>query len=262
MFWLFSVFLAIQAQVLLNSLHKVETSYIGSKKLAGKIPIDTDDYQAVCECNENYEEKAIVCNPTKIKLSEDRTGLGVSYKEISDFLSDHKFEYIKAKTDSFRCLDGRDKEKGLSTPGGDTGEFILALLVYEDASGTILDYQTVKNYLEEWLKSMQSHSFYMCTDDEAVLHLGKQIGADMNIQNPRKDLIKELLNIVFLPRNVGDSHLRLMLEYPQLYSIRPEVVKYVITAVYAILWTKDTDLHTLVNLDILVGNHEEIAILR
>ena len=75
----------------------------------------------------------------------------------------------------------------------------------------------------------------MCTDDEAVLHLGKQIGADMNIQNPRKDLIKELLNIVFLPRNVGDSHLRLMLEYPQLYSIRPEVVKYVITAVYAIL---------------------------
>jgi hypothetical protein len=32
----------------------------------------------------------------------------------------------------FKTMDGRIKEHGLFTPGGDVGEFILALQVYQD----------------------------------------------------------------------------------------------------------------------------------
>lgn len=40
-------------------------------------------------------------------------------------------EYTDPRKTSFSCMDGRIQKEGLSTPGGDAGEFILALHVYE-----------------------------------------------------------------------------------------------------------------------------------
>jgi hypothetical protein len=56
----------------------------------------------------------------------------------------------------FHTLDGRIKEKGLFTPGGDAGEFILALQVFQDMkreeeSNFTLEYDHVKNFLTELL---------------------------------------------------------------------------------------------------------------
>ena len=254
----FSLWLAF-AQISLNTLHRVEVSSLGQSKLEGKIPIDSSNYQAVCDCGTKEVQPTISCHPTKVKLSEDRSGNGVNYREISSLLGSYNFTYIKGENQAFRCLDGRDSILGISTPGGDAGEFVLALLVYEDISGIILDGETVRIYLEEWLKAMQAPRFYMCTDDDSVLHMGKQIGAQLDIISPRQDFLKDLLKIVALPRNVGDSHFKLMLEYPQLYSIRAEVVRHFITAFYSLLWDTTSHLHKLLEIDVLSGEHHEMG---
>jgi hypothetical protein len=59
-------------------------------------------------------------------------GTGFSSEIIKDILEapkNHVYTYIKFE--SFKCLDGRNKKNGLFTPGGDFGEFLLALHVYE-----------------------------------------------------------------------------------------------------------------------------------
>lgn len=259
MFRLLPLLFITKAELPLSTLHRIESISLGSHKLTGSVPIDNVSYQTICDCNIKEIQPTIECKPSKIKLSEDRPGNGITYKEISGLLSEYNFTYLKAHNQPFRCVDGRDPELGISTPGGDAGEFVLALIVFEDISGILLDFETVKNYLEEWIKVMQAPKFYMCSDDNSVIHLGKQIGAELNILNPRKEFVKQLLGLVGLPRNVGDSHLRLMLEYPQLYSIRPEVVKHFLTAIYSILWDNTNYLSKLVQVDVLSGDHQEIG---
>ncbi len=43
--------------------------------------------------------------------------------------------YVNIADSHFECLDGRNNGGILGTPGGDAGEFILGLHVYEDIVG-------------------------------------------------------------------------------------------------------------------------------
>jgi len=43
--------------------------------------------------------------------------------------------YVNVADQHFSCLDGRTENAVLATPGGDAGEFILALHVYENIIG-------------------------------------------------------------------------------------------------------------------------------
>jgi len=40
-------------------------------------------------------------------------------------------KFVNPKEYHFMSLDGRNTEPSLATPGGDAGEFILALFIYE-----------------------------------------------------------------------------------------------------------------------------------
>lgn len=254
------IFSLCDSQVPLNSLHRVSTSP-SSTTISGQLPIDSSDYKAICTCSTDPIPTSISCHPTKIKLSEDRPGPPQLYNELSSLLGSHNFSYIKSWGQPLKCLDGRDSQVGISTPGGDIGEFALALLVYQDVSGALLDYNLVKMYLVEWLQAMDSEYFYMCTDESAVKHMAKQVGIDLNIEKPRNEVINDLLKVVSNTGNIGDSHLRLMIEYPQMYSIRPEVVKYLITAFFEVLWNKEKGLEKLLKVEVLEGDHTEVAYL-
>ena len=250
-----------QAQIPLNSFHRVSTTLDPSNKLQGSIPIDSDSYKASCSCSDEILPASTKCSPTKIKLTEDRAGPAALYESISSLLSQHNFTYIKSWGQALRCMDGRDKQAGISTPGGDLGEFALALIVFQDLSGIPLDDLIVKTYLIEWLEVMDSEYFYFCTDEEAVSHLKKQVGAEFSYDRPRADMIEELIGLISNSRNVGDSHLRLMLDYPQMYSIRPVVIKSLVKAIHEIYWKKEKGLDKLIQIDVLTGDHQEIGYL-
>ena len=57
---------------------------------------------------------------------------------------------------------------------------------------------------------MSADKFYMCTDDLAVAHLERTLGAEFDIRGPRQDLKESLLSVITRAENIGDSHLKLM----------------------------------------------------
>ncbi len=83
----------------------------------------------------------------------------------------------------FRCMDGRNQEIGLFTPGGDFGEFLLGLHVYEGILGRKMEQDMVSKILEAYLGWMGQQRFYMCTDDEAIQHIEKELGFTMTMES-------------------------------------------------------------------------------
>jgi hypothetical protein len=49
------------------------------------------------------------------------------------------------------------------------------------------------------------------------------------------------VKILTLPESVGDLHLKMMLKYPDQFAIRKEMVEMFIISFYKILWNKDMD---------------------
>jgi len=81
----------------------------------------------------------------------------------------------------------------------------------------------------------------------------------LNIQNPKGYLVNDLLGVLVKPENIGDLHLKMMVKYPQQFSIRKEIVEMFLRAFYKILWDKDNDLYQKLELDVLLGDHTESA---
>ena len=91
-------------------------------------------YRAECDCSgKDVDINGGSCNPSKIKLQRDREGSGTDINGIKDLIgppADLTFAPIKET--SFHCTDGRENGSVLSTLGGDAGEFLLGIIVYDD----------------------------------------------------------------------------------------------------------------------------------
>merc|ERR1719326_2741683 len=90
----------------------------------------------------------------------------------------------KVSESSFMCLDDRVTKPSLFTPGGDLGEFILALSSYlqeRDPTGRMLPSQEVVDALlsKHLLTIPASRPMVHCTDDRAISHLE----AEMPLEN-------------------------------------------------------------------------------
>jgi hypothetical protein len=73
-----------------------------------------------------------LCNPTKIKIQKNKDGKGASFDAVRNMIGQpSELTFVNIGDHHFSCLDGRINKPILGTPGGDAGEFILALNVYE-----------------------------------------------------------------------------------------------------------------------------------
>ena len=262
---LFLLICSAFATLTLDKETEVTTDAANSENFSGSMQVGGVEYDVTCDCSEQSMEavEEVKCHPTKIKLTQDREGRGATYEEISAKLSSAgNYTYARVTHTSFRCLDGRITDPILGTPGGDAGEFVLGLLVYEDMSGKELDLESVETYLHEYLRCMDATKLYMCTDDHAISHIEKELAIEnLDIFSPRPSIKDQVLNAVSEPENVGDSHLRLMLQYPDLYSINPKVVQNFLKAFYKLLWDDENALSDTLYLEVLPGNHNETAFL-
>jgi hypothetical protein len=141
-------------------------------------------YNAVCDCNPVSPEAPVAsqtgpkCDPSKLRIHNEKSGIGASYEDIRNLVGNiEELTYVVVPETSFKCLDGRNNKGVIATPGGDAGEFILALSVYEDllGGGRVLSQDNVDNFLTQYLKTMKPKKFYMCTDDKAIAHLEKEL---------------------------------------------------------------------------------------
>lgn len=161
-------------------------------------------------------------------------------------------------------MDGWNKIESLTTPGGDLGEFVLALHVFQNyyQNKTPLPFKTIKNALKKYLNQMTQSSFNWCTDQLSIDSLKDQTNeADVNIQSPPKRVEKKLLKHLIEPGNIGSIHLWLMVQNPYDYKIEKKLVQKVIKAFYQLLWSKKKKYNGKLQLNVLQGSPNESGFL-
>lgn len=171
------------------------------------------------------------------------------------------------------CVDGRDDHAVIGTPGGDAGEFLLALAAVERVTGQAVTPAQVRGLLEGYLETF-GH-FYIHSDTHAANSLIRSMRADHELSDrlpptssgpkewrawltaPPEPLRPMVLDHIIVPGNVGCGHLRLMIQHPERYMIRRELVEEFLRALFTIRWRGTTEL----DLMILGGGHEEGAVV-
>lgn len=170
------------------------------------------------------------------------------------------------------CIDGRDDHGVIGTPGGDAGEFVLALAAAEQLSGVELDDARVAKLLLAWVDTFGR--FYLHTDTsatnrfimalradpEVVPHLGSVYEAHewRTFMRRPPAAARELILQHLLPaEHVGCGHLRLSLQHAEAYGVRPGLIEAFLRAFFRARWAGATELDYVV----LGGDHGEGAIV-
>ena len=189
-FFLLAICSHINSNTICSSLMEVtsETSLSASpenKKILGKMMIEGSTYSAICDCspitlNKDQQTGNLgpKCDPAKLKIMSEKEGLGSSIDDIRILIGNiQDLNYINVENSEFSCLDGRSSRSVLASPGGDTGEFILALMVYEDliGGGRRLSQDNIDLFFTQYLKVMKPNKFIMCTDDNSLSHIEKDL---------------------------------------------------------------------------------------
>lgn len=173
---------------LFNSFIEVdEKSIRNGNQIQGRMNINGENYNAICDCspvspdsaNSNTQNQlGPKCDPSMLKIHTEKSGQGASQDDIRNLVGNiEELNYVQVPSSYFKCLDGRNTDAVLSTPGGDAGEFVLALIVYEDllGGGKRLTQDNVDTIFSQYLKMMPHPKFYMCTDDISISHLERQL---------------------------------------------------------------------------------------
>lgn len=168
--------------------------------------------------------------------------------------------YVDPQHASFRCIDGRVSYPSLYTMGGDAGEFMLGVIIYEELKGSEITHDEVRNLFTAYLDFMEHDEFYWCTDDIAVNHIQMTLQEyDVNINDPRYDQQYQILDIIGDPNNIGDVHFKTLLTEYERLNIRHDLVVIFIQVFYETLWDKSHIYSSKIFLEQYVGSHKEQA---
>lgn len=171
------------------------------------------------------------------------------------------------------CIDGRHDGCIVGAPGGNMGEFILLLTAAERRLKRAFSSQEI----QDWLITMAGRfgRFYMHTDEHAVLHLREAMKQDnalgewlASIGEDLESFFSGLLNLapqwqetarpyLLKPEYIGCVHLRLLLEHPEDYLTRKELVADALSAFFTLLWVQPQRM----NYVMLAGDHQEESVV-
>eukprot|EP00299_Pterocystis_sp_00344_P009265 c3845_g1_i1.p1 GENE.c3845_g1_i1~~c3845_g1_i1.p1 ORF type:complete len:381 (-),score=96.83 c3845_g1_i1:140-1282(-) len=170
--------------------------------------------------------------------------------------------WTDVSTASFGCVDGRTAEPTLGTWGGDIGEFITALNVYEQMASIRLSQLDVTNIFRKYLETSSRKKFTTCMSSLSIRQMfGSVEDLEDAIRNPAEEKQAALWLKIADPNFIGNDHLKLMLEKPSDYAVRKELVQHVIHSFYDILWNQYDPLREKLNIQLLNGDHEERGIV-
>lgn len=171
------------------------------------------------------------------------------------------------------CVDGREDQAVVGTPGGDAGELLLGVAAVERVSGQQVDAGNMSQ-----LKLAFADTFgaiYLHTDNHALNHLAASLRGDPRVapyveglfgaaawetflRNPPLETRSALLEHLVQPGHVGCGHLKLALSNPDQYYIRPELITSFFVSFYQGLWNGAQHLEWVV----LGGDHAEGAVIQ
>lgn len=170
------------------------------------------------------------------------------------------------------CVDGRDEMGVIGTPGGDSGELLLALAALEDVTGTRLSPVQVAAIFDRRLEAIGR--FYLHGDVHASNHLIASMREDHRLDttlatvfeaaewrrffaSPPTHVRDIVLEHVLRAEHVGCGHLRLAMQTPDAYGARPELAREVLRSFFRARWRGATE----PEYEVLPGGHEEGAVV-
>ena len=170
------------------------------------------------------------------------------------------------------CVDGRDDSGVIGTPGGDGGEFLLALDALERITGKPLDSKTIDTILLRRIDAFGR--FYIHTDVAAANTLIRSLRTDPRfsdalasisetlqwrrfLTDPPRELHQALVEHMMVPEHLGCGHIRLMRQRPEDYGMRPSLIADFLRSFLLQRWNGMPELEIAP----LAGGHAEGAVL-
>jgi hypothetical protein len=165
-------------------------------------------------------------------------------------------------TVSFGCADGRSAEEGVGTWGGDFGEFLTALNVYEQMATLHLSQADVTSIFRKYIEATHRDRFTTCMSGLSIRQLfGAVDDLELAIKNPPEEKRAALWMKIADPNFIGSDHVKFMLENPTGYSVRKELVQHFIHSFFDIYWNHFDPLHDKLRVQVLPGEHQERAVV-
>jgi len=162
-----------------------------------------------------------------------------------------RLETLLAETPE-SCVDGRGDKGIIGVPGGNAGEFVLALSTYEDLTGAKLGDDQIEKIFEEYLK--RYGKFYFHSDTHALAHMGVD---ENELRNPAPEKREKILEELTDPKNIGCGHLKSVANDTKGYGVRREIINGMIRAFFKNFWNGNENL----NFTVLSGDHKEGAVV-
>ena len=173
-----------------------------------------------------------------------------------------KVEWVSVKSAPFACVDGRSANGELHAHGGDFGEFLLALTIYEQMLQKQLSQAETTYLFGKWLG--EGASFAMCTDDAAVAQLASAVSYKypLDLARPPEEHAASLMLRVIAPEFQGDGHTKWLLQHPDTYAVRRVLAEQLIRSFFGVLWNEFHPLRPKLKLHVMAGPHAERAIVK
>jgi len=219
-----------------------------SRRIRGKIKLNKQLYNTICDC-ENADTTHSCHAPRRLRVHQEELNakLGLSREALKDVLGKPKeIKLYNAKTANFACLDGRNQEAVLATPGGEFGELLNALATVETLTRQKLTEVKVLQIVRKYMNDITG-SFFACSDEDAVQTLERNIHVNgqanvvvgLKVDNPKPDYRDDILKLIVKPQHQGDYFLKAVLADPRRFYIRKALAYAYIRAFYQVLWDRD-----------------------
>jgi len=166
------------------------------------------------------------------------------------------------------CVDGREPGSVLGTPGGDAGEYLLALAAIEKLTGNPISDDELPRVFQRFLGHFGR--FYMHTDSHAMghlaaaladtpefAHLGGDVAATEALVRQPGKLADALMPHLLQPSNIGCGHIKLILLHSDDYNVRRGLGEAFLRTVFRALWSGAD-----INYVVLQGSHAEGAVVQ
>lgn len=137
-------------------------------------------------------------------------------------------KFVPIRSQTFFCKDSRGDEWNFGAPGGDFGEFLLALdCCFDDSRKQASPLLDVDELFGKWLdeRCSKERPFYLHTDRPALDKLFQkvQIESSCNLKHLTREQQENFIEL--FPHFQGCGHLRLILEDPKSYEISEKLFK-------------------------------------
>jgi hypothetical protein len=152
------------------------------------------------------------------------------------------------KAHSFACIDSRQQDSVLGTPGGDFGEFLVGLSVAEDLLNRPFADEEVFQLLRQFVtwNKRDNATFFLHTDDGAVallashLHVNglTKVVTDIDMQDPPLALRDEMLELLADPAHQGSRVIKAFLQFPDKFRLRAGLTPALLRAAHRLLWNR------------------------